>query len=113
MVEVVHSTEAIYGLRMGVGKGSRLWAGKIVTLNGDTLDTGLDAINAVVCSQVGRHAADSTTLTLVEPASVSGGIVTFRVAMVLLTEAVDAIRRFAAVTTSGPSVYVIVSGRVV
>ena len=76
MAEATHTAEAIYGLRNAVGKGHRLWAGKITVSNGETVDTGLDTIEAIALTSAGTNFDVSADTFDVLAGSVSGGTVT-------------------------------------
>jgi len=78
MAEATHTAEAVYGLKKAVGKGHRMWAGKITLANdGDTLDTGLDTIEACVPTPIQADISSDGYLEHVSVESISGGIVTF------------------------------------
>lgn len=76
MPEVTHTSGAIYGLRKAVGKGFRLWAGKISITDGYTLDTGLDTIEGMSGLMVDDAAVDNAT-PIVAVSGVSAGTLTF------------------------------------
>jgi len=85
MAEATHTSESIYGLRKAVGKGPRLWAGKITVSNGETVDTGLDTIEAIALTPEGTN-FDITNDTFDTLAgSVSGGVVTVHAAVADVT----------------------------
>ena len=67
MAEATHTAEAVYGLLSGAGKGHKLWAGYIQIDDAETLDTGLDTIEAAMFQFVGDVAA---TYHIVSPLSV-------------------------------------------
>lgn len=66
--EATHTAEAVYNLRTAVGKGHRLWCGYLELDDGETIDTGLDTIEAALFQFVGNVAA---TYHLVSPAEVA------------------------------------------
>ena len=78
MTECSHESESIYGLRKAVGKGPRLWAGKIEVSNGETVDTGLDTIEAIALTSEGTNFDISADTFDVLAGSVSGGVVTVK-----------------------------------
>jgi len=77
MTEATHTAEAVYGLRKAVGKGARLWAGKIMVSQDDTLDTGLDTIEGISVSGAIEGTAPTSNFLLVEPNSVDDGEITW------------------------------------
>ena len=78
MVEGAHTSEAIYGLRKAVGKGPRLWAGNIIiAADDDTLDTGLDPIEAISAMLVSDAAVDADTPIVVVTEISAAGIIKF------------------------------------
>lgn len=108
MTEATHTSEAVFGLLSGIGRGAKLWAGNITVSDAETIDTGLDSIAAVVCNPA--EASASNTLKFVLSASVSGGTVTFDAVQVTTTEATDANRTVSASTDT--VAYMIVVGYV-
>lgn len=77
MVEVTHTSEAIYGLRKAVGRGSRLWAGKVAVSDGETIDTGLDTIEGISGAMTVDADIDANT-GVIGYSAVSGGTITFQ-----------------------------------
>ena len=107
MVEATHTTESVYGLARGVGRGSKIWAANIEVTDAETLSTGLDRIEAVIATPI-EAIAPTGTLKIVETKSVSAGVVTFVARQVTLTEATDANRVLGASTDT--NAYVVVIG---
>ena len=68
MAEATHTAEAVYGLRKAVGKGHRIWAAYLQIDDGETVDTGLDTIEAAVFQPIGDVC---NTWHLASPASVA------------------------------------------
>ena len=81
MAEASHEGESIYGLRKAVGKGPRLWAGKIEVSDGETVDTGLDTIEAIALTSEGTNFSTTNNTFDVLAGSVSGGVVTVHAAV--------------------------------
>jgi len=72
MAEVTHTSESVYGLGRAVGRGSKLWAGKVEASDLETLDTGLSTIEGVAISQQFKAVATE----YLGICSISGGIIT-------------------------------------
>lgn len=86
MAEATHSAEAIFALGRAVGRGPRLWAGKITVSNGETLDTGLDKLYAAVVTPSGTNfSITNDTFDHVDINDVSGGTITFNAAVADIT----------------------------
>ena len=109
MVEATHSSEALYGIGRALGRGARLWAGNIIVSDAETIDTGLDTLEAVTATPV-EATAPTTTLRIVEVQSVSGGTITFIARQCVLTTAADADRDLDPSTDT--VAYVIVAGAI-
>lgn len=110
MAEATHTTEAsLYGLGEGGGKGGALYAGLAAITDAETIDTGLDKIESVICQHI-ETPAPTALFTRIWPLSVAGGIITFISRTVDLTEAVDANRDFAAATDK--NAYIIAAGHI-
>ena len=85
MAECTHESESIYSLRKAIGKGPRLWAGKITVSDGETVDTGLDTIEAIALTPEGTNFDISADTFDVLAGSVSGGVVTVKSAKADIT----------------------------
>lgn len=97
MAEATHTTEFLFDLNDGGKKGDALYAGIAAISDTETIDTGLDKIEAVVCQHI-EAAGVSKDFTRVWPKSISGGVITFTSRTVDLDEAVDGNRVFGAAT---------------
>ena len=79
MVEATHTSEALFGLRGGGGKGPKLWAGIIEVSDGETIDTGLTKIEGML-SPFCKDADIDATTPIAKYSAVAGGVITFVVA---------------------------------
>ena len=109
MVEATRTGEQMFGLgTRPSGRGARLYAASITVSDADTLDTGLDTIESVVCTVI--DAATAGVIDSVIPDVVAGGIITLDVMSLNATVAVDADRVWVAAT--GTNAYIVVVGSV-
>ena len=92
MAEATHNISTLFGLSRSIGRGPRLFVGQFTISDGDTIDTGLDSIEAAVSGGILEATAPTSILRIVEIRGISGGVITFNAREVNLTEAVDTAR---------------------
>lgn len=72
MTEAIHTSEMMFGLNAGRGKGPKVWAGLVEASDAETLDTGLDVIDSITTGASGAPADE-----FIVAETVSGGTITF------------------------------------
>jgi len=71
MTEATHTSEAMYSLGRGIGRGPKLWAAYIQAGDGETVDTGLDTIEGI-----GHMKGSTPADEFIVAESISGGVIT-------------------------------------
>lgn len=71
MAEATHTQEIMFGLLPNNGRGGKIYAGYLQIDDGETLDTGMDLIYALVTTPVENFAAD-TPYAAVNAAATTG-----------------------------------------
>lgn len=108
MAEATHTTEKMFHLGEGGGKGGKLYAGLTEISDSETLDTGLDVVDSVIAKHV-EAAAPTNAFTRVWPKSIAGGVVTFTSATANLNLG-DGFRLF--VAAADKAAYIMAVGRI-
>jgi hypothetical protein len=75
MAEATHTSQQHFGLGRAQGKGPKLFAGLFAVTSGETIDTGLDTVEAVTLGRSGAFSA-STGSAFTSTSSISGGTLT-------------------------------------
>jgi len=76
MAEATHTSEALFSLGPGRGKGAKIWAGVIQVSDGETIATGLSKIEGMAAPFATDADIDADT-PVVRYSSVALGVVTF------------------------------------